>query len=162
MKNPLTPAGIEPATYRFVAQHLNHCATAVPHSDRWHLGKTCTKRTWWKTDVAISSYHRTSSNRCATTNKHACSRHSYYSQAALKFRQCQLWVAIVSYGYVTYDEILFHCWQNKTVYCKMRSDKEKTQSYWQLLSHVPHFSHPTKTFTTFFSINFPYDAVTST
>jgi len=26
MKNPLTPAGIEPATFRFVAQHLNHCA----------------------------------------------------------------------------------------------------------------------------------------
>jgi len=32
MKNPLTPAGIEPATFRFVAQHLNHCATAVPYS----------------------------------------------------------------------------------------------------------------------------------
>jgi len=31
MKSPLTPAGIEPATYRFVAQHLNHCATAVPY-----------------------------------------------------------------------------------------------------------------------------------
>ena len=30
MKNPLTPAGIEPATFRFVAQHFNHCATAVP------------------------------------------------------------------------------------------------------------------------------------
>jgi len=29
MKNPLTPAGFEPATFRFVAQHLNHCATAV-------------------------------------------------------------------------------------------------------------------------------------
>ena len=29
MKNPLTPAGIEPATFRFVAQHLSHCATAV-------------------------------------------------------------------------------------------------------------------------------------
>jgi len=27
MKNPLTRAGIEPATFRFVAQHLNHCAT---------------------------------------------------------------------------------------------------------------------------------------
>ena len=26
----VTPAGIEPATFRFVAQHLNHCATAVP------------------------------------------------------------------------------------------------------------------------------------
>ena len=30
MKKPLTPTGIEPATFRFVAQHLNHCATAVP------------------------------------------------------------------------------------------------------------------------------------
>jgi len=27
----LTLAGIEPATFRFVAQHLNHCATAVPN-----------------------------------------------------------------------------------------------------------------------------------
>jgi len=26
----MTPAGIEPGTFRFVAQHLNHCATAVP------------------------------------------------------------------------------------------------------------------------------------
>ena len=26
----MTPAGIESATFRFVAQHLNHCATAVP------------------------------------------------------------------------------------------------------------------------------------
>jgi len=30
MKYPPTLAGIEPATFRFVAQHLNHCATAVP------------------------------------------------------------------------------------------------------------------------------------
>ena len=29
-KIPMTPAGIEPATSRFVAQDLNHCATAVP------------------------------------------------------------------------------------------------------------------------------------
>ena len=29
-KNPMTPAGIELATFGFVAQHLNHCATAVP------------------------------------------------------------------------------------------------------------------------------------
>ena len=26
----MTGAGIEPATFRFVAQHINHCATAVP------------------------------------------------------------------------------------------------------------------------------------
>ena len=29
----MTPSGIEPATFRFVAQHLNHCATAVPSMD---------------------------------------------------------------------------------------------------------------------------------
>jgi len=32
MKNPLTPAGIESVTFRFVAQHINHCATAVPEA----------------------------------------------------------------------------------------------------------------------------------
>jgi len=32
-KIPLTPYGIEPATFRFVAKHLNHCATAVPTKD---------------------------------------------------------------------------------------------------------------------------------
>jgi len=26
----MTPTGIETAIFRFVAQHLNHCATAVP------------------------------------------------------------------------------------------------------------------------------------
>jgi hypothetical protein len=26
----MTPSGIEPATFRFVAQYLNNCATAVP------------------------------------------------------------------------------------------------------------------------------------
>jgi len=34
MKNPLTLPGIEPATFRFVAQHLNHRATAVPFDTR--------------------------------------------------------------------------------------------------------------------------------
>ena len=29
-KIPMTPAGIEPATFRFVAQHRNHCAIAFP------------------------------------------------------------------------------------------------------------------------------------
>ena len=29
-KIPMAPSGIEPATFQFVAQSLNHCATAVP------------------------------------------------------------------------------------------------------------------------------------
>jgi len=30
IKTSMTPPGIEPATFPFVAQHLSHCATAVP------------------------------------------------------------------------------------------------------------------------------------
>ena len=41
MKDPLTPAGIEPATFRFVAQHINHCATAVPIYIYIYIYKQC-------------------------------------------------------------------------------------------------------------------------
>jgi len=40
-KIPVTLDGIEPATYRFVAQHINHCATRVPV-----LSKCCEKLCW--------------------------------------------------------------------------------------------------------------------
>jgi hypothetical protein len=29
-ENPMKTSGIEPATFQFVAQYLNYCATAVP------------------------------------------------------------------------------------------------------------------------------------
>jgi len=35
-KIPVTPSGIKPATFRFVAQYLNHCATAVPIKVKVH------------------------------------------------------------------------------------------------------------------------------
>ena len=31
----MTPAGIEPATCRFVTQYLDHCATAVPIKSKY-------------------------------------------------------------------------------------------------------------------------------
>ena len=39
MKNSLTPAVFEPATFRFVAQHLNPCATAVAFASAYAFFK---------------------------------------------------------------------------------------------------------------------------
>jgi len=33
----MTSAGIEPATFQFVAQHLNHCATDVPRANSGYV-----------------------------------------------------------------------------------------------------------------------------
>ena len=38
-KIPMTPSGIEPATFRFVEQHLKHCTSAVPPSRMGQYGK---------------------------------------------------------------------------------------------------------------------------
>jgi len=48
-KVPMTPSGIEPATFLFVAQHLNHCATAVPppHPISPVWGKNYVRRIRW-------------------------------------------------------------------------------------------------------------------
>ena len=49
----MTPAGIEPATFRFVAQHLNHCDTVVIQlQDSIHL-----KDKGAKSEVFNSAYH---------------------------------------------------------------------------------------------------------
>ena len=40
-KIPMTPAGIEPATFRLVAQRLNHCATAVPKHTTYSEREFC-------------------------------------------------------------------------------------------------------------------------
>ena len=57
----MTPAGIEPATFRFVAQHLNHCATAVPYQRFLPLIISSGVRR----SVSGSAFHIVSRNRCA-------------------------------------------------------------------------------------------------
>jgi len=47
MKNSMTPAGIEPATFRFVTQHHNHCATA--YDDQYIFLLYLTQLSWHKT-----------------------------------------------------------------------------------------------------------------
>jgi hypothetical protein len=71
-KNPVTPSGIEPATFRFVAQNLNHCTTAVPElamyltdllrAGRMNVPACCVarsnlhvKRTWGKGKEILTS-----------------------------------------------------------------------------------------------------------
>ena len=44
-KTPMTPSGIESVTFRFVVQHLNYCATAVPLYTVFTLPKSSK---WWQ------------------------------------------------------------------------------------------------------------------
>jgi len=70
MKNPLTPAGIEPATFRFVAQHLNHCATAVPKIQG--KGKDILARPWGFQEAEASRISRQSAHG---VGKVVCPKH---------------------------------------------------------------------------------------
>jgi len=56
MKNPLTPARIKPATFQFVAQHLNHCATAVPRPKHVENRNKHTRKILRQADYLQGSY----------------------------------------------------------------------------------------------------------
>ena len=55
MKNPLTLAGIEPATFRFVAQHLNHCATAYSTAEKLSGKRLEIVFKLWEMAISINS-----------------------------------------------------------------------------------------------------------
>jgi len=44
----MTPVGVKTATFRFVAQHLNHCATAVPSI----AVRTVKNSRWWTEELS--------------------------------------------------------------------------------------------------------------
>jgi len=85
MTNPLTPVGIEPATFRFVAQHLNHCAAAVPprqyiHSQNKHFQNTRTLKSNLTANRPQYAHLFWMSLYCETTNfyTHTTSTQLFY------------------------------------------------------------------------------------
>ena len=76
----MTPAGIEPATFRFVAQHLNHCATVVPVASRhWHICKN--SAVCW----ILKSLHKTNT----------CTYFKLVLSHAVRYRRVSTAVAII-------------------------------------------------------------------
>jgi hypothetical protein len=55
-KIPVTPSGIEPATFRFVAQHPNHCATIIgPHINSCILVNFLLSLAWYSSPLVATS-----------------------------------------------------------------------------------------------------------
>ena len=84
MKNPLTTSGIEPATFRFVAQYLNHCTTVVPRLVWYNAWLCYTTLFCWK------RYHGKQWPGCATpaclsTGWWYCIRRGRWSSVSHRF-----------------------------------------------------------------------------
>jgi len=68
MKNSNDTIGNEPATFRFVAQRLNHCATAVPiPASVYYISTTDAKATYECWDRVLGSHLNTYSQSLSGT-----------------------------------------------------------------------------------------------
>ena len=95
-KIPMTPSGIEPATFWFVAQHLNHCATAVPR-----YGFTDNERLKW-TNVKICILSTTKLNQFTLPerNMHMCYKFMHiFSGNKFSFASVEMTIRNVFYCY---------------------------------------------------------------
>jgi hypothetical protein len=73
-KTPMTPLGIDPATFWFVGQCLNHCATMSPHCYLLPF------------DISYSMWvrNKTGNVRIIITLRHICVPPVYYGKAVLQ------------------------------------------------------------------------------
>ena len=92
----MTPSGIEPAAFRFVAQHLNHCATAVPR-----YNKTCRNKQLTANYIAIKVNGK--NRQCSNTIRAATRfRLKPRNQIILKASRMRLFVAKLLAHYPEY------------------------------------------------------------
>jgi len=141
MKNPLTPAGIEPATFRFVAQHLNHCAAAVPNLfmywyKRKHLvfvgvnvGSSCifwasvalkqihlvfTDVSWFPCSVIIKNYMQCKQHASVLTNLPLARYHTFHTAYILTY--VRWYVTVHMKEFVNISRLYFFCrsWRQNT------------------------------------------------
>ena len=100
----MTPAGIEPATFRFVAQHLNHCAS-LP-SVAWVRKKKSNSEKCKNRFMGLLSIHK--QDRQCTYNLHP----GAFAQPLLQWKINNyriLWVCICNLSYPACNADASYC-----------------------------------------------------
>ena len=100
-KIPMIPSGIETATFLFVTQHLNHCATAVPTLCVQNINKLCGQN--------INTFFGQSINRLCGQNK------------------CNLWTkpkytVRKKHKYIFWKRRKYTVWTNTNTLCRKNSN----------------------------------------
>jgi len=86
----MIPSGIEPATFRFVGQHLNHCATTGDHGRRvkrdnyMNLVELGDDRSYCKKEKVTALTRKLTKNSATRKNEMSGAKRLFLKQIALK------------------------------------------------------------------------------